>query len=419
MKKFTQCGKKSGTHGFERAADLWIARIFVKGDVWPMLDLNSVGTRRAFDTAMREEVKSLMWALKNPDAGETPEERVRLGRENASTMNYMDMDSRDICCNSTCGVWFRTVRKKIGLQEVEACPESFIRELETREAEDNEERAALFPEPFRSNIRAFAEAFGLTQDKSDALAFLLIARFHEPLKELLEYFDFAAGGARLLAEVLSVALGKEMSEKLFSADGTLMSTGLLHLCKASEEELDDRFELLGDDDQCGSVMNEQISPEAFYSRRIVRAPKANLTLDDYSHIPAVKNLLIPYLAKVLQTRKTGVNILIYGPPGTGKTELTRTAAEAIGAKLYEIGPLRNAEKENGERSRITRWNIAEKLYRSSEKTLLVIDESEDIINEGAVFTIFGGPKRSNKAELNKLVEIAPVPTFWLTNTLGA
>lgn len=418
MKKFTQCGKKSGTHGFERAADLWIARIFVKGDVWPMLDLNSVGTRRAFDTAMREEVKSLMWALKNPDAGETPEERVRLGRENASTMNYMDMDSRDICCNSTCGVWFRTVRKKIGLQEVEACPESFIRELETREAEDNEERAALFPEPFRSNIRAFAEAFGLTQDESDALAFLLIARFHEPLKELLEYFDFAAGGARLLAEVLSVALGKEMSEKLFSADGTLMSTGLLHLCKASEEELDDRFELLGDDDQCGSVMNEQISPEAFYSRRIVRAPKANLTLDDYSHIPAVKNLLIPYLAKVLQTRKTGVNILIYGPPGTGKTELTRTAAEAIGAKLYEIGPLRNAEKENGERSRITRWNIAEKLYRSSEKTLLVIDESEDIINEGAVFTIFGGPKRSNKAELNKLVEIAPVPTFWLTNTLG-
>lgn len=343
---------------------------------------------------------------------------MRLGRENASTMNYMDMDSRDICCNSTCGVWFRTVRKKIGLQEVEACPESFIRELETREAEDNEERAALFPEPFRSNIRAFAEAFGLTQDESDALAFLLIARFHEPLKELLEYFDFAAGGARLLAEVLSVALGKEMSEKLFSADGTLMSTGLLHLCKASEEELDDRFELLGDDDQCGSVMNEQISPEAFYSRRIVRAPKANLTLDDYSHIPAVKNLLIPYLAKVLQTRKTGVNILIYGPPGTGKTELTRTAAEAIGAKLYEIGPLRNAEKENGERSRITRWNIAEKLYRSSEKTLLVIDESEDIINEGAVFTIFGGPKRSNKAELNKLVEIAPVPTFWLTNTLG-
>ena len=209
-----------------------------------------------------------------------------------------------------------------------------------------------------------------------------------------------------------------MSEKLFTADGTLMSTGLLHLCKASEEELDDRFELLGDDDQCGSVMNEPISPEAFYSRRIVRAPKANLTLDDYSHIPAVKNLLIPYLAKVLQTRKTGVNILIYGPPGTGKTELTRTAAEAIGAKLYEIGPLRNAEKENGDRSRITRWNIAEKLYRSSEKTLLVIDESEDIINEGAVFTLFGGPKRSNKAELNKLVEIAPVPTFWLTNTLG-
>ena len=49
------------------------------------------------------------------------------------------------------------------------------------------------------------------------------------LRELLEYFDFAAGGARLLAEVLSVALGKEMSEKLFTADGTLMSTGLLHL----------------------------------------------------------------------------------------------------------------------------------------------------------------------------------------------
>ncbi|MEI3012863.1 MAG: hypothetical protein V8T46_11820 [Sutterella seckii] len=128
-----------------------------------------------------------------------------------------------------------------------------------------------------------------------------------------------------------------MSEKLFSADGTLMSTGLLHLCKASEEELDDRFELLGDDDQCGSVMNEQISPEAFYSRRIVRAPKANLTLDDYSHIPAVKNLLIPYLAKVLQTRKTGVNILIYGPPGTGKRNLRGRQQRRSGRSFTRSG----------------------------------------------------------------------------------
>ena len=44
--------------------------------------------------------------------------------------------------------------------------------------------------------------------------------------------------------------------------------------------------------------------------------------------------------------------------------------------------------------------------------------NDDFVNnEGAVFTLFSGPKRSNKAELNKLVEIAPVPTFWLTNTL--
>lgn len=322
MKKLTECGKKSGTYDFERAAVLWIARLYVKGDVWPVLDLNGVDTRRAFDIALRDEVKALMWALKNPDAGETPEERVRLGRENASSMNFMEMDSRDICANSSCGVWFRTVRKKIGLQEVETCPESFIRELEAREAEIHQETEDLFPEHFRSNIRAFAEAFGLKQDESDALAFLLIARFHEPLKELLDYFDFASGGARLLSEVLSVALGKEMNEKIFSPDGTLMSTGLLRLGKASEEALDDRFELLGDDDQCGRVMNERISPEAFFSSRISRAPKATLALDDYSHIPAVKNLLIPYLAKVLQTRKAGVNILVYGPPGTGKTELT-------------------------------------------------------------------------------------------------
>ncbi|WP_297609429.1 AAA family ATPase [uncultured Sutterella sp.] len=415
--KLTRCGKKSGSQDVEFIARLWMARLYVEGDAWEVIDITDVMTDDPWNKAFRAEVKAYMWAVKHPQEGTTPEECLRLGLEHSSEMNYGAFNSADFCPNRACGIWFKTVREKLGFERPDVCPQSLRDELNAREAEYSAGKENALPEPLRSNIRAFRDAFGLTEDESNALAFLLLVRIFQPLQEFLYKFNFAAGGARLLSEVLSVAFRKEMSEQLFSSEGTLMRTGLLSLRDATDDSLDMRFDLLGNDQESTRLMNERISPEAFFSTRISRTPPSNLAIDDYSHIPAVRELLIPYLGEVLKTRKQGVNILIYGPPGTGKTELVRAAADALGARLYEIEPLREREKEEKAHSRISRWNIAEKLYRTAENTLLVIDESEDIINEGAVFTLFGGLKRTNKAELNKLVETAPVPTFWLTNSL--
>lgn len=416
--KMTSCGPGASKLDFAEAAGLWMARLYVNGGAWRHLDLNDVGTECRLNAALRDEVSALMWAVRHPAEGDSPEDRLAKGRLNVESVDFMDLDTPGICRDSQCGKWFRTVRQKIGLGNTQACPESFLEDLRDLEAKEQAASGGLLPELFRTNIETFARAFGLTEAERDALAFLVVVHLYPPIRDTLACFDFATGGSRLFSQVLSVAFQKPFDESIVSAEGTLMRSRLIELNDASDDCLCSRYEIFGNSSSCVRIASEKIGPEAFFQSEIAPAPRSGLSLDDYGHVPEVKNLLMPYLASVLQSRKTGVNVLIYGPPGTGQTELVRAAAEALGAKLYEVGTLRHADKESDRASsRLARWNIAEKLYRSAENTLLVIDESEDIINEGAVFVFGSSPKRSNKAELNQLVEAAPVPTFWITNTL--
>lgn len=419
--KLASCGKMQRSCEFDRSARLWTARLYVEGELWRQVDLKDLGSKTDLERKLRDAVCALIWAVKHPNAAKKPEERLQLGRERAREVNFQELNSEECCTKSGCGAWFEAMRTRVGLPGADSCPEPFLEELAACEKALGDEAApaSIYPEPLRSNLLDIESAFGLTEDERDALAFLIVERVHEKLRGILQLFDFALGGTRLLAEILSIAFARTMSAGLFESDGNLMRSGLLEVCDPEADMICMRWSLMGDDGQSARLASDRLSPEFFFKGKISPAPRATLGLENYSHIPAVGNLLIPYLRSVLETRKPGVNILVYGPPGTGKTELARTAAEALDAKLYEIGALKEAAKNDNSRtpSRIARWSIAEKLYSASPMTLLVIDEAEDVINESASF-FTAMLKRSNKAELNVLVETSPVPTFWLTNTIS-
>lgn len=156
-----------------------------------------------------------------------------------------------------------------------------------------------------------------------------------------------------------------------------------------------------------------------FAHAVTAAPQSILTLKDFSHQPEIESYLLPYLKKALAEHRQGVNVLLYGPPGTGKTELARLLAKETGSALFEVSP--KSGPDSGYRSdknnRLTRWHCGERLFANTSQTMLLLDEADDVCNAGLI-SVFGmaSTARTNKAELNKTLETAPVPTIWACNS---
>ena len=93
-----------------------------------------------------------------------------------------------------------------------------------------------------------------------------------------------------------------------------------------------------------------------------------------------------------------VKILLYGASGTGKTSFAKSLAEYAGKAPYTLD-----ENEN-------LW-IASRCISYDE--VLIIDEADDLLNEG----MFSFMKESKKAKLNKDLDDIDKPCIFITNTL--
>lgn len=119
-------------------------------------------------------------------------------------------------------------------------------------------------------------------------------------------------------------------------------------------------------------------------------------------------LLLGYLSKGLDSGQRGKNVLIYGPPGTGKTELSRTLAEHLGRKLYEVPTHKEDSTPKTGRSRLTAARVAQELLETSPGSLLLFDELEDAFRVSEEFA---------KGWFNQLLETNLVPTLWISNDI--
>ena len=232
--KMTSCGPGASKLEFAEAAGLWMARLYVNGGAWRHLDLNDVGTECRLNAALRDEVSALMWAVRHPAEGDSPEERLAKGRANVESVDFMDLDTPGICRDSQCGKWFRTVRQKIGLGNTQACPESFLEDLRDLEAKEQAASGGLLPELFRTNI------------------------------------DFATGGSRLFSQVLSVAFQKPFDESIVSAEGTLMRSRLIELNDASDDCLCSRYEIFGNSSTASGSHLKRSGRKHFFKAKLRR-----------------------------------------------------------------------------------------------------------------------------------------------------
>ena len=106
----------------------------------------------------------------------------------------------------------------------------------------------------------------------------------------------------------------------------------------------------------------------------------------------------------------GVNLLLYGPPGTGKTEFAKTLGGQLGFSVQFVGETNDKNGEPSRSERLAALLIANAIGAVARKTILVVDEADDL------FDAFGDAnRRGSKVFLNRLLERSAAPTIWIAN----
>ena len=145
-------------------------------------------------------------------------------------------------------------------------------------------------------------------------------------------------------------------------------------------------------------------------------PKSELKLRHFSHLEC--DTLQQFLDISINHSMPGINILLYGLPGTGKTELAKVLADKTHSHLIAIKPVGDEVSEERGRFqnqalssnlRLQYLTLVQRLVSPDEKTLLLVDECEDIFEQSVSHRGYG------KDMLHELMELNTIPTIWITN----
>lgn len=292
-------------------------------------------------------------------------------------------------------------------------PRCLTRTLRHLESTCQDEISTL-PEALAANLRLLQKTFKLSNLETRILAFVFYTRDSDHIVCLLRsILDYTEQGMTLVVNTLALALAadREDIKAALDSDGKLCSMGLLEYGSSGEEFR----EILSPGSVLSALtMSVKLSLSKLLKDSFLPAPLPTLGLEHFPHVPMVGRVLLPYLKSAVTQKRKGVNILFYGPAGSGKTELTRILAKELGLTAYEV-QFAERQEFRGERiSRIMFWKVAGSVLSRNSNELLVLDEAEDVFNDmGTLF--FSG--RTNKGEINRLLEENPVVTLWTANSI--
>ena len=156
------------------------------------------------------------------------------------------------------------------------------------------------------------------------------------------------------------------------------------------------------------------------------AHPSELEWTDFDHIAQDRDHVERLLGGAFERGTEGVNVLIHGPPGTGKTEFCKVLARRLGVTLYSVGEADENGDEPSRGERLAEFRLTQRLLAGGQESMLLFDEMDDLLSApgGGRWAPFMAPgwgrlrTDGSKVFMNRLLEQAPTPTLWTSNTAG-
>ena len=255
-------------------------------------------------------------------------------------------------------------------------------------------------------IGFLADLVHLSVDERAVFSFLaryILLPEYRVFRDFLFPFNHRSDGIDPLAMSLVTGMDVPRLRKVIDPGSHLVRIGLVQERGSYEFELPTRIKRF--------LQTNASSPNRMRDLLLPIAAKPSLKMDDFDHLSSPVG---DALALVRDAVATGVraNILLYGVPGTGKTELARLLAQKVGVPAVEVG---NADDDGDEplrHERLTHLRLCRGLSTGANRSILLIDEAEDLFAPPITHT-------SSKMWLNRLVEEGEGVHIWIVNSLCA
>src|SRR6185437_10243584 len=146
--------------------------------------------------------------------------------------------------------------------------------------------------------------------------------------------------------------------------------------------------------------------------------RASLSWSYFEHLGDVRGLAARIVAGNVSrgSDHRGPNLLFYGPPGTGKSEFAKALGAKVGFSVHFCGETDEEKAEPDRRDRIAALLIANAIGRLARKTIVVVDEADDLLFDRDDDDASG--RRGSKVFMNRLLERAIGPTIWIVNDIN-
>ncbi|KPM83124.1 hypothetical protein AOG27_13785 [Pseudoalteromonas lipolytica] len=270
------------------------------------------------------------------------------------------------------------------------------------------------PKTLQKNVHIFCKAFGLPKAATPLVIFSCFMTLSKPLRELVDYLrdDYTNVIAEKIAHVLDI------DETLLNKQiGLIIESGMYSMdleIFAGEDE----FLILPNAIAKSLIEGKLKSESDILSSLVIPCEASELCATDLSHLDL--KTLLKATQNATNTAGQPLSILLYGIPGSGKTSLAQYLAKACSSQLLMVqakgSDLINPTNELDSRSasselRLEHFNIVSKLVAKRKKTMLLLDECENIF-ERDLFS-----KSFSKELLHSYIENQPVVSIWITNHL--